>query len=130
MKDPGRPSQNPVQQLVAIDKLVHEPVRLAILSALEKLGTADYVYLLTLTGLTRGNMSTHLGKLEKNGLIETERVIRGRKPRTLIWLTAEGQERISGYWSFMRAIQHRLQLWTEAEGSKSWTEHLYRVYGG
>lgn len=121
---------NPVRRIVALDKTVHQPTRLAILTTLLKMEVADYVYLASFLGLSNGNMSTHLAKLHAAGLIDSERVIRNRKPQTLLWLTFEGREQISGYWEFIGSIQERLCSWVQTEGRRSWIEHLCRVYGG
>ena len=74
----------PFEELSNLDRLVHEPARLAILTALSACRTADFVYLLSLTGLTNGNLSRHLSKLEQAGLIAINKSFRGRVPLTQI----------------------------------------------
>ena len=60
----------PFAELASLDRLIHDPSRLAILSALLGCAEADFQYLLTVTGLSKGNLSSHLSKLEAGGLVE------------------------------------------------------------
>lgn len=122
--------ETPVQQILALDKTVHQPTRLAILTVLQQIKVADYVYLASFPGLSNGYMSTQMAKLHIAGLIDSVRMIRNRKPRSLLWLTPEGRERIRGYWEFMDSIRQRPQSWMQTEGRRSWREHPCRVYGG
>lgn len=88
----------PFEQLAAFNRLVHEPARLAILTALSACEKADFVFLRSLTGLTKGNLSSHLGKLEQGGLIAIEKVFEDRYPVTYIALTGEGRDALKLYW--------------------------------
>jgi DNA-binding transcriptional ArsR family regulator len=54
---------------LALDRLVHEPGRLAILTVLSSVSDADFLFLQRTTGLTKGNLSSHLAKLEDGGLV-------------------------------------------------------------
>ncbi len=78
----------PFAELAAVDRLVHEPSRLAILSALLACAEADFRYLLSVTGLTKGNLSSHLSKLEAGGLVAVEKGYEGKIPWTRARLTA------------------------------------------
>lgn len=120
----------PLKKLASVDKLVHEPARLVILTCLLKSGGADFIFLSTVSGLSRGNLTTHLGKLEEGGLIETERVIRRRKPQTIVRLTPQGETEIKAYWEYMGSFDERMDSWQETKLQKSWTDHLKEVYGG
>ena len=66
----------PFEHLASVNRLVHEPARLAILTALSACDKADFVFLVNVTGLTKGNLSSHLSKLEQAGLVEIETVRR------------------------------------------------------
>jgi DNA-binding transcriptional ArsR family regulator len=68
------------EQEPALDRLVHEPGRLAILTVLSAVKEADFVFLQRTTGLTKGNLSSHLGKLEEAGLIQIEKRFVQKKP--------------------------------------------------
>jgi DNA-binding transcriptional ArsR family regulator len=83
---------------LTVDRLVHEPGRLAILTVLSSVADADFVFLQRATGLTKGNLSSHLTKLEEAGLVEIEKRFVGKKPNTGVALTAEGRQRITRHW--------------------------------
>lgn len=76
--------------LADIDRLIHEPARLALVAILSVVESADFLYLQRETGLTKGNLSSHLAKLEEAGYIAIEKTYRGRVPLTLVRLTDAG----------------------------------------
>ncbi len=80
-----------------IDPVVHQPARLMILAILYVVESADFVFLLRQTGLTRGNLSSHIGKLEAAGYLEVKKEFVGKIPRTLLSLTDEGREAFQTY---------------------------------
>ena len=67
---PANPVDKDLQPLAEIDKLIHEPARLMILATLHVVESADFLFVERQTGLTRGNLSSHMGKLEAAGYIE------------------------------------------------------------
>ena len=81
-----------------LDRLVHEPGRLAIMTVLSSVKDADFVFLLRATGLTKGNLSSHLSKLEEAGLVEIEKRFVRKKPNTSVALTSEGRQRFARHW--------------------------------
>ena len=83
----------PEEELL-LDRLIHEPGRLAILTVLSSVQAADFVFLQRTTGLTKGNLSSHLTKLEEAGLVEIHKRFVGKKPNTNIALTAVGQQQL------------------------------------
>ncbi len=87
----------PFRDLVGIDRIVHEPARLMILALLYHLESADFLYLLRETGLTRGNLSAHLSKLEEAGYIAVEKGFRGRVPQTTYSFTESGRSAFREY---------------------------------
>jgi DNA-binding MarR family transcriptional regulator len=94
----GDPQAEPeLHPLADIDKVIHAPPRLMVLTYLYVVESADYVFLLRLTGLTWGNLSTHLAKLEEAGYITMEKAFRGKKPHTTISLTEEGRAAFRAY---------------------------------
>jgi len=93
-KGNGDGAQHPIRRL---DRLVHEPSRLLILSFLHGLEHADFLFLLRQTGLTRGNLSSHVSKLEGAGLVEVEKSFVDKIPRTLYRITNEGHEALRRY---------------------------------
>ena len=86
-----------LQQIADIDRLVHEPARLMILAILSIVESADFLYLMRQTGLTRGNLSSHMSKLEAAGYLEIEKEFVGKVPHTLLRLTDRGREAFDGY---------------------------------
>jgi DNA-binding transcriptional ArsR family regulator len=88
----------PFEQLAAFDRLVHEPARLAILTALSACQKADFIFLRNLTGLTKGNLSSHLVRLEQGGLVAIEKTFAGKQPITYAALTGEGRDVLKAYW--------------------------------
>lgn len=91
-----------------LDRVVHQPSRLQILTVLAAVENADFLYLLRETGLTKGNLSTHLTKLEHAGLVAIEKTYDGKIPVTLCELTAEGRARLADYRRELANIMSRL----------------------
>ena len=90
-----------------IDRLVHEPARLMILAVLQAVDSADFTFLLVHTGLTRGNLSSHLGKLEKAGYVEINKGFIEKVPHTQLSLTPEGRE---AYYRYRRQLRQVMVL--------------------
>ena len=88
----------PFEHLAEISRLIHDPSRLAILAALSACEKADFLFLLNITGLTKGNLSSHLSKLERAGIVEIEKKFEGKQPVTYARLTAEGRDAVKEYW--------------------------------
>lgn len=80
-----------------VDRLVHEPARLAIMTNLYVVESANATYLLQQTGLTWGNLGSHLAKLEEAGYVHVVKGYRGRQPQTTISLTPAGRTALVGY---------------------------------
>jgi DNA-binding transcriptional ArsR family regulator len=97
---------SPFEDLSNLDRLVHEPARLAILTALDVCRHANFMYLQSLTGLAKGNLSQHLSKLEEASLISLTRSFSGKVPRTVARLTTTGRSAIRAHWQ--RLEQTRL----------------------
>ncbi|UCE00639.1 MAG: transcriptional regulator [Chloroflexota bacterium] len=85
------------RKLTEVDRLIHEPARLLILSILSAVESADFLYLQRETGLTRGNLSSHLSKLESAGYIEIQKTYRGKIPLTICILSETGSEAFQDY---------------------------------
>lgn len=85
MTDPTIP-----QSVVNLSDAVHQRSRLAILSVLYELGSADFNYLKRITGLMEGNLGRHLQVLENARLIDVEKGYSGRKPQTTLRINSDG----------------------------------------
>lgn len=87
-----------------LDRLIHEPARLSVVALLAVVDRADMVFVQRQTGLTMGNLSSHVTKLEEAGYLSVEKVFEGRKPRTLLRLTARGRRALDRYREQMQAV--------------------------
>ena len=83
--------------LADIDRVIHEPARLALTAILSVVESADFLYLQREAGLTKGNLSSHLAKLEEAGYVAIEKTYRGRIPLTLVRLTDKGDAAYKAY---------------------------------
>ena len=90
--------------LADIDQVIHASARLMVLSYLYVLDSADYVFLMRRTGLTWGNLSTHLTKLEEAGYVEIRKEFKGKKPHTSARLTRRGRAAFRDYKKSMRRV--------------------------
>lgn len=95
---------NYLQRVGEIDRTVHSPTRLKILIVLSAVVNADFTFLARTTGLTRGNLSANLRKLEEVGYISIEKGYVDRVPRTLVELTDEGRSALQTYTENMQAV--------------------------
>jgi DNA-binding MarR family transcriptional regulator len=93
-----------LQPITNIDRTLHAPARLMILAILNVVETADFTFLMQQSGLTRGNLGTHVTKLEEDGYISIKKLFVERKPRTLFRLTDEGRRAIQTYRKNMRYV--------------------------
>jgi DNA-binding MarR family transcriptional regulator len=95
------------QALAGIDRTVHEPARLMVLTYLDAVETADFTFLMRLTELTWGNLSSHLSKLEEAGYTQTKKEFVNKKPHTMIRLTDQGRAALQSYREIMRRVLAR-----------------------
>ena len=90
------------QPLADINRLIHEPARLMIMSYLYVVESADFIFLIRQTGLTFGNLSSHLSKLEVAGYVAIDKEFVGKKPHTMLRLTNEGRAAFQDYRQSMK----------------------------
>jgi DNA-binding MarR family transcriptional regulator len=84
---------------VEVDRLVHEPARMGILTILSSVQSAEFLFLQSTLGLSKGNLSSHLSKLESGGLVQISKTFVGKKPQTTASITAAGSQAIARYWT-------------------------------
>lgn len=101
----------PFEEMSTLDRLVHEPARLAILTALAACRSCDFVYLQSLTAISKGNLSNHLQKLEDARLLLTEKGFKGRIPQTTIRLTPRGRTAIDRHWRHLEELRAAANAW-------------------
>ena len=88
---------NNLRDIADMDRVIHEPARLMLVALLYAVDGADFLYLLRESGLTKGNLSTHLTRLEQAEYIQVEKTFRGKIPQTLIRLTKSGRGAFEAY---------------------------------
>jgi DNA-binding MarR family transcriptional regulator len=86
-----------------VDRLIHEPARLVLMALLYVVESADFTFLMQQTGMTWGNLSSHMSKLEKAGYIEVVKEFAKRKPHTMLHLTGAGRR---AFRSYREQMQH------------------------
>lgn len=91
----------------ALDPCIHAPIRLAVMTALSGVESADFVYLREITGATDGNLATHLRRLEDAGYVAVRKSFRERRPRTRYRMTARGRDAFAGYLERLRKLLPR-----------------------
>ena len=90
-------SSEELQPIAGIDRLIHEPARLMIMAYLYVVENADFLFLMHQTGLTHGNLSSHMSKLEGAGYIEVVKEFVDKKPHTMLRLTDAGRGAFQEY---------------------------------
>jgi DNA-binding transcriptional ArsR family regulator len=80
-----------IQRIASIDRTIHEPARLMIMAILYVVERADFLFLLQQTGLTQGNLSSHLSRLEEAGYIDIKKEFIEKRPHTMLKLTEDGR---------------------------------------
>ena len=101
----------PFEELADLDRLIHEPARLAILTALAACKAADFLYLQRLTGLSKGNLSSHLSKLENAELVTVEKEFVGKIPNTRISITKVGRSAVERHWKRLDQLRQASLQW-------------------
>ena len=94
VRDAGSEISHP---LAEIDRTIHSPARLMVMTNLYVVESAEFIALMNVTGLSWGNLSAHLGKLEEAGYIEMKKGFRGKKPFTMVRLTEKGRAAFKCY---------------------------------
>lgn len=90
-------TNNDFSIIAGINRLIHEPARMAVISLLSVVEESDFTFLMNSTGLTQGNLSSHLAKLEEAGYVEIEKTFKGKRPHTVARLTDSGQAELNLY---------------------------------
>jgi DNA-binding MarR family transcriptional regulator len=91
-------------EIADLDRMVHEPARLAIMALLYVIESADFTFLMNQTGLTWGNLSAHMSKLEEAGYLEVEKSFKGKRPNTTLHLTTQGRAAFQKYAQTMKQV--------------------------
>ena len=85
------------QNLSGLDRVIHEPARLVLVALLSSVESADFLFLLKESNLTKGNLSVHLSRLEEAGYLQMQKTFRGKIPHTEYRLTSKGKSAFEQY---------------------------------
>jgi DNA-binding transcriptional ArsR family regulator len=96
-----------LRSVIELDRLIHEPARLLIVTILSSVVSADFLFLQRETGLTKGNLSAHLSRLEEAGYVQIEKTFKGKFPLTICRLTSAGQKALKLYRQQVQAFMER-----------------------
>jgi len=91
-----------------LDRAIHEPARLGIVALLYVVEAADFTFVQQKTGLTAGNLSAHVSKLQAAGHLEIDKSFSERRPLTTLRLTAQGRAAFVAYATEMRRFLDRV----------------------
>lgn len=86
-----------LRTIADLDRVIHEPGRMMIVALLAAVEECDFLYLLSQTGLNKGNLSSHLSKLEEAGYVQIQKRFRGKVPQTILSLTKPGHDAFDSY---------------------------------
>jgi DNA-binding transcriptional ArsR family regulator len=96
------------KNIATLDRLIHEPSRLAIMAVLSAVENADFTFLLTATQLSKGNLSAHAGKLRDAGYVQIDKSFKDNYPHTTYKLTTEGRKAFKRYHQQVKRLTRKL----------------------
>jgi DNA-binding MarR family transcriptional regulator len=91
--------------MAGIDRIIHEPARLKVMTVLDGVKEADFTFLTTALGLTNGNLSSHIDRLEKADYVNVRKSFQGKMPRTTLSITPAGRDALHQYWEELERIR-------------------------
>ncbi len=97
-----------IKQVIGMDRIIHEPARIVLLAILNAAEQVDFTFLLNETGLSQGNLSSHLSKLEKAEYVSIEKTFYKKRPRTLISMNKKGKLAFEEYLKTMKEFYKSL----------------------
>jgi len=100
----GKKESDELKQVVDIDRVIHEPARFLIMAYLYVVDSADFLFMMNQTGLTRGNLSSHISKLESTGYVKVQKEFVNKMPRTILSLTDAGRTAFNDYRQQMKQV--------------------------
>ena len=98
-----------------VDRIIHEPARLRIMTLLSGVDEADFNFFISTLGLTKGNLSTHISRLERAAYVKVRKSFNGKIPHTAYRLTGAGKKALAQYWQTLEAIR------LSSDDSKPWS---------
>ena len=97
-----------IKQIIGTDKIIHEPARIVLLAILNAAEEVDFTFLLNETGLSQGNLSSHLSKLESAGYVHIKKTFRKKRPRTIISMAENGKIAFEEYLKTMLEVYNTI----------------------
>lgn len=94
--------------LSGLDRIIHEPARLMIVAHLYVVSSADFLFIKRQTGMSWGNISTHISRLESAGYVEIAKEIVGKKVRSSVHLTDKGKAAFEEYRKNLKKVAEAL----------------------
>jgi DNA-binding transcriptional ArsR family regulator len=91
--------------MAELDATIHQPTRLRIMMLLSGLEAADFTFLLRTLGVTKGNLSSHMSRLEAAGYVAVHKTFEGKTPNTSYSVTPEGRRQLDRYWRAIDEIR-------------------------
>jgi DNA-binding MarR family transcriptional regulator len=87
-----------------VNKLIHAPIRLGIMTILNSASKVNFIYLREKLDVTDGNLSSHMEKLEKAGYVKVKKSFIDKKPNTIYSITEKGKKAFRGYLQHLEKI--------------------------
>ena len=87
-----------------VNKLIHAPIRLGIMTILNSVRKVNFLYLRKKLGVTDGNLSSHMEKLEKAGYVSVKKTFLDKKPNTIYRITEKGKKAFRSYLEYLEKI--------------------------
>jgi|TARA_B110000879_G_C11151018_1_gene504615 DNA-binding PadR family transcriptional regulator len=87
-----------------IDKLIHAPIRLSLMTTLCMVSNSDFTHLKRATSTSDGNLNIHLGKLEEANYVSVVKSQQGKRPRTTYAITPTGQSALTAYLKVLQGL--------------------------
>lgn len=122
--------QEPIRDLVELDKLIHEPRRFGIMNALDRAEEIGFGYLKRITGLSQGNLAAHLKKLEDAGMIEVRRRTILGKTLVRVYITEEGRKALKSHWESLQHLRQEVGYWEPSSEDDDLTDEEKKVLFG
>jgi DNA-binding MarR family transcriptional regulator len=88
-----------------LDRIIHEPVRLRIMATLGGVDTVDFKFLVSTLGLSKGNLSSHVDKLETAGYVQVTKSFNGKITNTQYALTSKGRKALEKHWMMLDRLR-------------------------
>ena len=102
--------QDVATTVAELNRVIHEPARLAILTVLSACDSADFIFLRSETGLTAGNLSVQMTRLEEAGFLTVKKVIEKKRTQTTLAITSRGRGELSSYWRSMERLRNQIRM--------------------